>query len=114
MKKYPLIFFLVISVFAANAQFNVYHQFPDSNAYWSEFVDVTAIPVDYCEGYGYTLIGDTIVGGMKHCKLFQVGGYYANNCLGGTTSQTIGFYGAIREDTMKHVYLCCTTKLGAK
>src|ERR1700739_886515 len=109
-KKYPLIFFIVFISLTTRAQFSVYHPFPDSNAYWKESSSSSAIPGSFCASYGYTLSGDTLINGKVHHKLYHVGGYYSSGTIcWSTLSHSRSFYGAIREDSMKRVYLCCIT-----
>ncbi|MGP8214038.1 MAG: hypothetical protein ACLQQ4_00605 [Bacteroidia bacterium] len=117
-KKILLTIFLPTLFLTASAQVNVYHPFPDSNAYWKENSGSSAIPPGYCDCYGYKLSGDTVINGIVYHKLYSVGGIYSSNAslcgVEGTVSHYSNFYGALREDSAKHIYLCCTTGLGAK
>jgi hypothetical protein len=119
MKKQILFLFSVLTLTTAFGQFNVYHPFPDSNAYWKESASAwwgaIGSPGNYCEGYGYVLKGDTLVNGIIHHKLNLVSGYYNPNasCYGSAFGYSNKFYGAIREDSAKRIYLCCTS-VGSK
>ncbi len=106
IKKYPLIFILFVVSLVSHAQFNVYHPFPDSNAYWGEENKVfpgTGNVLDINE-FGYKLYGDTVINGLIYHKLYQVGGFSGTSQGGGTLYHSMGYYGAIREDTMRHIY----------
>jgi hypothetical protein len=113
-----LLFTFTFSLSASfcKAQFNTYHQFPDSNAVWGED-SMNCSCGDGCEEYGYNFIvnGDTIVNGLTYHKVYQNAGYWFNSCGGGpgysVYSYSNSFFGAYREDTMKHIYACCTSYL---
>jgi hypothetical protein len=119
MKKQILFFllFLIVAV-SSFAQFNTYHPFPDSNAYWKE--EQTYMPGNAGSGeeyvdYGYILSGDTNVNGISYHKVYKVGGrewcmfcspYYFYNY------NSMSYAAAIRQDTvMKREYVCCTASL---
>ncbi len=111
IKKYPLIFILFVVSLISHAQFNIYHPFPDSNAYWKESANYAGSPYGFCVGYGYIISGDTIVNGVVHYKLYRVDGVEANNCIGPfRVLHTRVFYGAIRQDSSKREYICCTAQ----
>jgi hypothetical protein len=116
MKKQILFIFSFLTLTSAFGQFNVYHPFPDSNAYWKETASSwTGGSGTYCEGYGYVLSGDTIINGLIHHKVNLVTGYYSPNasCYGSAFGYSNKFYGAIREDSARKIYLCCTS-VGSK
>ena len=100
MKK-SFLFSLVISAFCftANAQTNVYHPFPDSNAVWNEYTGTNS-------GYGYyieSIIGDTIINSIKYHKVYK----HTESLTPSDTIITISnswFIGAIREDSLKRIY----------
>lgn len=114
MKKILPLLFCLLSITQLRAQFNVYHPFPDSNVYWKEVSTSSAVTGGSCETYGYCFIGDTLVNGHLHHKLYQVGGIYSSSIICyGTPANVISYYGAIWQDTMKHVYLF-TGQAGSK
>lgn len=110
MKKYLLILFLSIVSLSGFAQFNLYHPFPDSNAWWSDTHGgaylcppnyTTYSPVAVTETYN--LRGDTIINKLKYSILSEVFRDYCNGPTGELTYYaTVGY---IREDTLKHVYI---------
>ena len=88
MKKLLLSFLVFISAFFAKAQFNVYHPFPDSNAWWG----TNAVYMSYCtqtspifptDNYDYYLNGDTAINSAIYHKLNRSGGMgeYYNGCF---------------------------------
>jgi len=98
---YIVCFFLLIKT--ASAQTNVYHPFPDSNAYWSS----GAFTCDLCDGtdgicYNFYewILGDTIISNNTYHKIYDYERISGNNCLGyDTSSGFLGYEGAIRQDT---------------
>ena len=100
MKKLLLLFFILCYVIQTKAQTNVYHPFPDSNAMWC---DTT------CGSCSYTITGDTIVNSNTYHKLHQSCVYYQwsasgiceypSVAAGATAYISIGYAGAIRQDT---------------
>jgi hypothetical protein len=99
MKKL-LLFFILSCFIQTKAQTNVYHPFPDSNAMWC---DTT------CGSCSYTLAGDTLVNSNTYHKLHQSCVYYQwsasgiceypSVAAGATAYVSIGYAGAIRQDT---------------
>jgi hypothetical protein len=116
MKKTLLFLFLFLSVSIAFSQFKVYHHFPDSNAAWREtYYDGSSGTGCFADsGYAYTLQGDTLVSGKIYHKVYEEGGYVTFCPAGRADYYHKYFAAAIREDTMKHVFLCCTKSLGTK
>ena len=103
-----------------SAQFNVYHPFPDSNAIWGEELGDGSCG---CGGttyvYNFVVNGDTVVNGKTYHKVYKNDGYIIQDCTcfgpyavlwEGSTN----FFGAYREDTLKHIYACCTSDLGTQ
>lgn len=100
-----------------NAQTNVYHPMPDSNAIWSvtygtgTYVDNDG-PCCDCSQYQNLITGDTIIGSHTYHKLSKTGVEYyyyaASGCDFGqpTYSMNIAYSGAYRDDTSaKKVYV---------
>jgi hypothetical protein len=120
MKKLCIIclFTFTFSLFTplCEAQFNTYHPFPDSDAYWNETADngSCGTGVDSRQ-YDYIIHGDTTTNGYLYHKVYRIWGYWSNTC---STPYQVWlydstFYGAYRSDTMKHIYACCTGYLGS-
>src|ERR1700739_479617 len=113
MKKQLLFIFSILTLTTGFAQFNVYHPFPDSNAYWKEELEATNAAFDSYTDYGYIISGDTILNGKLHHKIYKVEGVYWDNKGGGYVHyNSKRFYFAIREDSLKHVYIsnvCCSS-----
>jgi hypothetical protein len=95
---------LLLCAITIKAQTNVYHEFPDSNAFWN--IHYSA----YCfqngsgnEDYSIMLAGDTIVNGLTYHQLFIP---YVRSMSTGTCGYgPVGYSGAIREDVLqKKVY----------
>ncbi|HXP49268.1 MAG TPA: T9SS type A sorting domain-containing protein [Bacteroidia bacterium] len=100
MKKLLLSIFVIITVFSAKAQFNVYHPFPDSNAYWGEESQTnTGLGGSVYTDFGYKLSGDTIWNGRTYHKVYEVGGMSTS----GPVKPYSRFFGGIR-DSMKRIY----------
>jgi len=117
MRKILLLFSLFLFTHIAFSQSTVYHHFPDSNAAWREDYNNISFPSSLWiddTGYSYMLQGDTIVNSRTYHKVYGVGGFIQFYPNGSGTFYDKYFAGAIREDTLKHVFLCCTTNLGAK
>lgn len=118
MKKSLLTFIFSLLVLFGFSQASVYHPFPDSNAAWRDSYGNVAMFPPGCANcvsdseYAFVLGGDTAINGTKYHKLMEEGTniYYGSNINYGQYHKR--FYGAIREDTMKHIYLCCTSQLG--
>lgn len=95
MKK--LLFLLTISTLNFNsvkAQTNVYHFFPDSNAFW-QFEHVNYInPPYYLDQTRYGLNGDTLIGSYNYTKLYSL----FDSTLTSTYST---YYAALREENKK-------------
>jgi hypothetical protein len=105
MKKLLLSIFVIITAFSAKAQFNVYHPFPDSNAYWGEETEFSTGGPLVVNDFGYKLSGDTLLNGRIYHKIYKVGGISTS----GPVTPYRGFYAGLREDSLKHVYVCCTS-----
>ena len=105
MKKLLLTVIIAVIAIPAFSQFNVYHPFPDSNAYWGEENEFSTGGPLTVNDFGYKLLGDTIIKSRTYHKVYKVGGM-SNS--GAVTPYSV-FYGAIREDSMKHVYACCVS-----
>lgn len=120
MRKLLILLFTIGFSSFSFAQFNVYHHFPDSNAIWGETYSIGSCGCGYNSYiYNYVLKGDTIVNGLTYRKVYKNDGYIIQDCtcLGPYAVLWEGdtyFYGAYREDTMKHIYMCCTYDLGSK
>ena len=101
MKKLLLLIIISFISITTFAQFNVYRPFPDSNAWWR-----VSTGADNGSGtwltseYDYYINGDTSITGQKYHKIYKSGGTINN-----VTSQFIKYVGAIREDSMRHIYM---------
>ncbi len=104
MKK--LIFFLILcSSFSVNAQTNVYHPFPDSNAVWRESNITSGYMWTKYHEYQYYINGDTSFNSVVYHKVYKTDSinlweplpnniqYYLN---------VLQFF--IREDTNKRIW----------
>lgn len=100
MKKLFAILLLALSsslLTICEAQFNVYHPFPDSNAWWSEWNAING-NIKY---YDYYVRGDTIVNGKTYIKLNNSGGKQNN-----TWQSYDILYCLLRQDTSaKRIYI---------
>jgi hypothetical protein len=114
MKKLRVILFLAFSFsffISADGQFNTYHPFPDSAAWWNEttFWQVNCnsqYSAEY-KGFTYFLRGDTVVNSKTYFKLNMSGGFeWAFACMGDTSWQCYNsLYCLLRNDTAaKKVY----------
>jgi len=68
MKKLLFLFaFLALTLTSARGQTNVYHPFPDSSAFWTNYWET-----DYNNGYsGYGIFGDTVINNLNYHKLYR-------------------------------------------
>lgn len=98
----------MVQMNAAQAQTNVYHPFPDSNAVWNfHYIVQCPIggwPTPYAD-YSIYITGDTIINNVIYKKLytpFVAAGPNPNNC----PLPDSGYQGAIREDAIaKKVFI---------
>ncbi len=88
----------LITVLPANAQFNIYHPFPDSNAVWG----MTAGCTDWnCGTYQYVqdyMAGDTVIDGNTYKVIGQSVSIVYGSCSCGFPPGDLG-EGFLREDT---------------
>jgi hypothetical protein len=114
MKKILLLTFILLLSQLAFSQANVYRHFPDSNAAWRDNYEngATSCSCVSDSNYAFILEGDTVIGSNKYHKIVEEGTdiYYGSNINYGQYHKR--FFAGIREDTAKHVYLCCTDQLG--
>ena len=105
---YFSLFTIHFSLFTlCNAQFNTYHPFPDSNAWWSEEEEgLTNCPMmpPFVEYYDYFIRTDTIINGNTYHTIYTSGGYGFSSCGGLIWSDYCNYMGSIREDSLKHIY----------
>ena len=103
MKKIYIIILFAFVFFSADAQTNVYHPFPDSNAYWNSYkswmvnsnppVGVDVIIWDW-------IVGDTVIGSFTYKKIKEYT-YCQNNA-----ATTLGLAALLRQDSIqKKVFL---------
>lgn len=108
MKKVIFILItLVLTSIVGQAQTNVYHQFPDSNAQWSGFHwsrnGGSTITNDY---YSLVISGDTTIGSFVYHKLYQSGNINCVPCSPPGINYSNVYAGAFRQDIPnKKVYL---------
>jgi hypothetical protein len=107
MKRLRVILFFIFgtSLFTlCEAQFNTYHPFASSNAYWREIsCQVEEDPCLHLDapvtfGFDYYVDGDTIVAGKTYFKVRTSGGYEVFSCSVDWYSFD-RFFCLIREDT---------------
>ncbi len=107
MKNIILIFTIFLSSTFTRAQTNIYHAFPDSNAYWSETSWFVTFP-SFCHVINIQTIyifGDTILGTNTYHKIFKYGYISSTNCPSQGNYYTKYYLGALRQDTIqKKVY----------
>src|SRR5688572_13337561 len=109
---------LLLVVCGSQAQTNIYHPFPDSNAVWNVFA--SGCCTASCPGpindpviddftFSYFISGDTLVNGLTYHKLYKSGSHH-QHCVLGTSVDNWNFYnnvpaGVFRQDTAaKQVY----------
>lgn len=108
MKKFLLFVFVIASAAQQSpAQTNVYHPFPDSNAYWNEHTWGlntwhTCVTDDY---YALFINGDTTIGANTYHKIYKQG-YTVYSCWSPPTNPVYSYYGAyyhcaIRQDSLQ-------------
>lgn len=72
MRKLTVLFHLLFASLLMQAQTNVYHPFPDSNAVWrvDEWSNPPCAPPSYyCGSFYYALTGDTVIGSFTYHKI---------------------------------------------
>jgi len=110
MKRIILVWLVVLVSGAGTlgvGQFNTYYHFPTQNAWWCQDNETgnsncSSNPVqDFY--YNYFIRNDTVIKGLKYHTIYTQGGLTFTLC--GTTWEYYCYkVGAIREDTMKHIY----------
>jgi Secretion system C-terminal sorting domain len=110
MKKILLILMVILgsSLFIpCSAQFNTYHPFPDSSAWWSEeyegMTTCSGLPSSFSEYSDHFLRKDTIMNGLTYHMVYYSGGY-GEGCGVVVWNSFCNYIGSIREDSMKHIY----------
>jgi len=113
MRKVLLVIMIALIGIKSYGQTNVYHAFPDSNAWWGEeiaWIDINQLPFPpiYDDKNKLFMAGDTIIGSYHYQKLAQSG------LLSYSDPHTLQYYsdyyfntyeGAIRQDTLlKTIY----------
>jgi len=107
MKKQILLLTLLTAIISAKAQFNVYHPFPDSNAFWMEGGNHFCPPSsDGAYTLEYMIRADTTINGHIY-QILSEGDW--DQCNGFPIAPLVYYAKAacIREDTGKLVYICC-------
>ncbi|MBI4929566.1 MAG: T9SS type A sorting domain-containing protein [Bacteroidetes bacterium] len=111
MKKPFLIFFLFVIASAAKqsqAQTNVYHPIPDTNAIWNEetwWIVWSTPPCVVHDNYTLFFNGDTIVGTYTYKKIYASGFIGAPPCQPPGYNYYNQYKGALRQDsTLKQVF----------
>jgi len=95
MKKYLLIFLaFILMITVSYGQTNIYHPFPDSNAFWG--VDGRNIFYSYRLNSRYGLNGDTILNGKTYSKVYSL--------FDSTLTNTLSTYFAAIREQDKRVY----------
>lgn len=102
MKKLILIFLLSFIWYFTYSQTQVYHPFPESEAFWSETSD--GYQCNCCAQYQYLISGDTVISGTLYHKITHSGKSYSSgitgNCLfSGWSTPFVDYKGAFRNDS---------------
>ncbi|HXD94640.1 MAG TPA: T9SS type A sorting domain-containing protein [Bacteroidia bacterium] len=110
-KRIFVLLVFLLPLFTIHAQTNVYHEFPDSNAVWSEQDNFNPCNcsnscTDACGFFNnFFMSGDTAVGMHVYHKIYVTSAYYFNgvyNNFPPTTTFSVG----IRQDTLaKKVFM---------
>ncbi len=114
MKRIVLIILFLVCIFNTNAQTQVYHAFPDSNAVWCErwaWFDGTCD--NNYDRFIQLVRGDTSIGGHVYHKTFTFNGDFHSSLCGGTgflNSTSIGI-GYRQDIPNKRIYKCCPDTL---
>lgn len=95
MKKLWIILTIFTVMNVGNAQTNVYHPFPDSNAFWGVRMTNSFYP-EFWQDIRYGMNGDTTINGMLYHKVYQL----FDSTL---TNPNSTYYAAIREEN-KRIY----------
>ena len=114
--KVKLLFIIVafVCLNKINAQTNIYHPFPNSNAVWRVNSETWGSGLR-CSFYQYTIGGDTIISSYTYKKIYQSGFSYCGAICGGGVppsnlllsycSYSNQYQGALRQDSInKTVY----------
>src|SRR5665213_1616561 len=114
MKRYLILIVCLIFWGGMKGQTNVYHPFPDSNAWWGQ-TNWWIIMIDLEDGTDYNdtnklfMAGDTLIDSNHYQILLQSGFLQTTDMHFGNTSSSFYFNnykGAIRQDTLlKRVYI---------
>jgi hypothetical protein len=101
-----LFLIIITTSLETQAQFGIYHPFPDSNAVWNwHFINwyCTAwTPIN--EEYSYTFDGDTLIGSVQYHKL--VTPFVQINNPGCGRLNSVGYVGCIRHDSINKKVYC--------
>lgn len=107
MKKVLLIFAILLCTTVTRSQTNIYHPFPESNAYWSETIWFVSFP-SFCQVVDIQtkyIFGDTIFGMNTYHKIYKYGYISSTNCPSQGNFYYNIYNGAFRQDTLlKKVY----------
>ncbi|CAN5544646.1 hypothetical protein BH11BAC1_BH11BAC1_15350 [soil metagenome] len=108
MKNLLLIYFLLIVFKSSDAQTNLYHPFPDSNAVWNgrdlQQYDCHGGLTFYNESYTHILSGDTIINSVSFHKLITPVAISSDATC--PLYHPMGYTGGIRQDIFnKKVFL---------
>lgn len=107
MRKLFFISQLLFASLLMQAQTNVYHPFPDSNAVWR--VDysnsISCVPPGLFSSYQYTVGTDTTIGIKTYKKVYKSG---MTDLCGPSPSYFYNYFGGIRQDSLnKKIYFIC-------
>jgi hypothetical protein len=111
MNRILTIVAIVLTSFTLRSQTNVYHEFPDSNAFWN--ITATACcwadcggpptpnPIIHDSWYSNYIAGDTVINSTSYHKLYKSGSTYEHCAVGpnGNWFYYDYYVGAFREDT---------------
>jgi len=101
LKKKLLLIFVLIANYSG-AQTNIYHPFPESNAFWSEISWWNTDPYLPCtvtDNYFVFFNGDTLIGQNNYHKVYQ-SGYISASCPPPGYYYYNQYEGALRQDSI--------------
>ncbi len=117
-KKHIIVLVIfVTSLQFGQAQSNVYHLFPNSNALWSQRLYYNYLTCPFTANCGsndnYAIQGDTIKGIHTYHKIYKSSQYFPGFTTSFTSPVTKTFFGGIRQDSIaKKIYGFISTGYG--
>jgi len=99
MKKILLFICVFVFLKVIHGQTNVYHPFPDSNAYWTETNWFVSSGCNVLDEHTVFVSGDTIIGTNNYHKIYK-SGYISASCPPPGYNYFNSYLGALRQDTL--------------